>query len=129
MQKIPQFKTIDEYLANQRTEHQEKLETIRHTIKTAVPEANEAISYQMPAFKYHGMLCFFAVFKDHYSLFVSPEIREAFNRELQNYTTTKSAIHFPLAAPLPVKLIDEIVRFAAIKNFEKKEQKNLRKRK
>ena len=128
MQKIPQFKTIDEYIALQGADHHQNLATIRHIIQTTVPDATEAISYQMPAYKYHGMLCYFAVFKDHYSLFVSPEIREAFSRELQNFTTTKSAIHFPLTDPVPVKLIEDILRFAAMTNKEKEEIKKTKKK-
>jgi len=115
--------TIDEYIALQPENFREKLELIRQIVKTTVPGAQEVISYQMPAFKYHGMLCFFAVFKDHYSLFVSPAIRAAFSHELSAYKTTKSAIHFPLDNQIPVKLIEEIVRFAAITNSEKAEAK------
>jgi len=117
------YKTIDEYIGLQPEHQRESLGLIRQTIKTTVPEAIETISYQMPAFKYHGMLCYFAVFKDHYSLFVSPEIREAFSSELVSYKTTKAAIHFPLNELLPVALIEEIIRFAAITNLEKAELK------
>ncbi len=115
----PPFKTIDEYIGLQSTEHQVSLELIRKTIKETVPESVEAISYQMPAFKYHGILCYFAVFKDHYSLFVNPKVRVAFENELTSYKTTKSAIHFPFNKQIPVKLIDEIIRFAAVTNLEK----------
>jgi uncharacterized protein YdhG (YjbR/CyaY superfamily) len=117
------YKSADEYIALQPAEHRDNLELIRKSVKATVPEAIETISYQMPAFKYHGMLCYFAVFKDHYSLFVSPQIREAFSRELVSYKTTKSAIHFPFKDPIPVKLIEDIIRFAAITNLEKAELK------
>jgi len=119
----PRYNTVNEYIAMQLPDLKENLELIRNTIKSTAPEAQELISYQMPAFKYHGMLCFFAVFKDHYSLFVSPAIRQAFDHDLKLFKTTKSAIHFPLNAPIPVKLIAEIVRFAAITNLEKAEAK------
>ena len=119
----PGYTIVDEYIALQPEEHRAKLELIRQTIKAVVPEAIEVISYQMPAFKYHGILAYFAVFRDHYSLIVSPQIREAFSNELLAFKTTKSAIHFPLNTPIPVKLIEEIIRFAAITNFEKAEAK------
>jgi uncharacterized protein YdhG (YjbR/CyaY superfamily) len=119
----PPYKIIDEYISFQAARHQGNLELIRQAIKTTVPEAVETISYQMPAFKYHGMLCYFAVFKDHYSLFVDPKIRAVFDKELTYYKTTKSTIHFPLNDQIPVKLIEEIVRFAAITNLEKAEAK------
>ncbi len=129
MIKDPVYKTIDEYISLQPFEHQANLELIRNTVKATVPEAVEVISYQMPAFKYHGMLCYFAVFKDHYSLFVSPEIREAFSKDLLPYKTTKSAIHFPLNEPVPVKLVEEIIRFTAITNLEKAEAKKSKSKK
>jgi len=117
------YKTIDEYICLQPEHQREALGLIRQTIKATVPDAVETISYQMPAFKYHGMLCYFAVFKDHYSLFVSPQIREAFSSELVSFKTTKSAIHFLFDDPIPVKLIEDIIRFAAITNLEKAESK------
>ena len=123
------YNTIDEYIAFQPGEQQPALELIRLTIKTTVPDAIEVISYQMPAYKYHGMLCFFAVFKDHYSLFVSPAVREVFSNDLASFKTTKSAIHFPLNKPIPVRLIEEIIRFAAISNKEKAESKKAKKKK
>jgi len=129
MIKDPVYNTIDEYIALQPAQHHANLELIRNTIKAIVPEAVEAISYQMPAFKYHGMLCYFAVFKDHYSLFVSPEIREAFSKDLLPYKTTKSAIHFPLDETVPVKLVEEIIRFTAITNLGKAESKKSKSRK
>jgi uncharacterized protein YdhG (YjbR/CyaY superfamily) len=117
------YRTINEYIAWQEEPRHEHLQLIRQIIKTTVPEAIETISYQMPAFKYHGMLCYFAVFKGHYSLFVDPEIRSGFDRELTSFKTTKSAIHFPLDKPLPTGLIENIVRFAAMTNLEKAQKK------
>jgi uncharacterized protein YdhG (YjbR/CyaY superfamily) len=117
----PEYKTVTEYIALQPEDRQIKLEIIRETIKSTVPEALEGISYKMPVYKYHGMLCYFAVFKDHYSLFVSPPVLEVFSDVLKSYKTTKSAIHFPLKDPIPIKLIEEILRFAAITNLQKAE--------
>ena len=61
---------VDDYIASQTVELRTTLEKIRHTVKKAVPKAEEVISYRMPAFKHHGMLVFFAAFKNHYSIFV-----------------------------------------------------------
>ena len=123
------FTYVDEYISVQPEQHQANLRLIRIIVKSTVPEAAETISYQMPAFKYHGMLCYFAVFKDHYSLFVSPGIHSAFSAELKSFKTTKSAIHFSFNQPIPEKLIADIVRFAAITNLEKAEAKKKRKNK
>lgn len=119
---------MDEYIAQQSPQVQEKLQLMRQTIKNAVPGAVEVISYQMPAFKFHGMLVFFAVFKNHYSLFVSPPVREAFKDKLTGFTLTKSAIHFPLDLPVPEQLITEIVIYAANNNLQKAELKERAKR-
>lgn len=129
MKSSPNYKSIDEYIAFQQPEHQANLGLIRNTIKATVPDAQETISYQMPSFKYHGMLCYFAVFKNHYSLFVEPRIKDAFATELSSYSTTKSTIHFPFADEIPVGLIEEIVRFAAIRNLEKAEAKKMKRKK
>lgn len=128
MKTTPIYKTVDEYIALQSTDHQVNLEILRQVIKATVPEAVEVISYQMPAYKFYGMLCFFAVFKDHYSLFVSPEIKIAFEKELVPYKTTKSAIHFPIENQIPLKLIEDILRFAAVTNKEKEEIKKTKKK-
>ncbi|MDP2335911.1 MAG: DUF1801 domain-containing protein [Bacteroidota bacterium] len=68
----PEFKTIDEYLALQTDQARITLESLRQAIRKAAPGAVEVISYQMPAFKFHGMLAYFAAFKNHCSLFVFP---------------------------------------------------------
>jgi len=125
----PEYKTIDEYIARQPQEFRDGLGIIRQTVRKAVPDAEEVISYMMPAFKYHGMLCYFAVFKDHYSLLVAPKAKDAFTDELKAYKQTKSAIHFPFNAEIPVGLITEIITFIAITNLEKAEAKKSAKKK
>ena len=62
--------TVDEYLANVPTEMRATLQNLRKTIRAAAPEAEEVISYHIPAYRYHGMLVYFAAFKDHCSFFV-----------------------------------------------------------
>lgn len=123
----PEYKNVDEYILQQQEQHRANLTLIRQTVSATCPDAIEAISYQMPSFKYYGMLCYYAVFKDHYSLFVSPAIHPAFSVELKSFKTTKSAIHFPFNQPIPVKLVEEIVRFAAITNLEKAEARKRKK--
>ena len=125
----PEFKTVNEYIAFQPGHLRENLELIRKTIKTTVPDAEEVISYMMPAFKYHGMLCYYAVFKDHFSLFVAPKVKDAFTERLKTYKQTKSAIHFPFNVEIPVGLITEIITFTAITNLGKAEAKKSLKRK
>ncbi len=66
-------KSIDEYIAASPTEVQPILQKIRKTIAAAAPEAQEVISYRMPAFKLHGILVYFAAFKAHIGLY--PPVR------------------------------------------------------
>jgi len=123
------FTTIDEYIALQPESVRDKLHLIRKTIARAVPEASESISYQMPLFKYHGMVAYFAAFKDHYSIFVSPPVLNAFKPNLEEYNLSKSGIKIPNSKPVPVKLLADIVKFAAARNLEKAEIKKTSKKK
>jgi uncharacterized protein YdhG (YjbR/CyaY superfamily) len=123
------FKTVDEYIAHQPENARNKLQQLRHIIKKAAPEAEEAISYQMPAFRFHGILVYYAAFKNHYSLFPMTNALEAFKEDLKSYETTKGTIHFSYGKQLPVKLINEIVQFRVKENLVKKEFKDLAKQK
>jgi uncharacterized protein YdhG (YjbR/CyaY superfamily) len=106
------YTTIDEYIALQPLEIREALERLRHTIKKTAPRAEEVISYQMPGFRLQGILVWFAVFKNHYSLFTRPRVLDKFRDQLKVYTLTKSAIQIPLNKQLPVKLTISIVKYA-----------------
>lgn len=130
----PVFKTIDEYLGLQSDPAKSLLVNLRQVIKQAAPEAVEGISYRMPVFKYHGMLAYFAAFTNHYSLFVTPEVLQAFTDRLSGFTTTKSAIHFPFDQPVQEKLVTEIIGYAKNLNLnrealkaEAKKKKNTKK--
>lgn len=114
-----QFKNVDEYIARQPGHIRPTLEQLRQTIKLAAPEAVEVISYQMPGYKFHGVLVWFAVFKNHYGFYCIPEVLLKFKDQLSAYELTKSAIRIPLDAPVPVKLISEIVQTAAKENLRK----------
>lgn len=121
-------KDIDAYIALQNENVRAKLEKIRQIIIKAVPEASEVISYQMPAFKYYGMLSYFAAFTNHYSVFISPKIIEKFKEELKNYRTSKGTIQIPNDKPVPVRLISTLIKAAAKQNYEKaKLKKTMRK--
>ncbi len=123
------FKTSDEYIDQQPENARNLLRQLRQIIKKAAPEAEEVISYQMPAFKFHGMLVYYAAFKNHYSLFPMTKTLEVFKENLKGYETTKGTIHFSYGKPLPVKLIKEIVQFRVKENMVKKQFKELAKHK
>ena len=104
-------KTIDEYIAIQPEEVKPFLEAIRRTIHEAAPDAEETISYQMPAFKQGKILVWFAVFKTHLSIFPRTFAIEAFRKRLAPYKISKGTIQFPIDKPLPLDLIADIMRF------------------
>ncbi|MGA9138916.1 MAG: DUF1801 domain-containing protein [Methanocella sp.] len=106
------FESIDEYIAQYPPDIQEKLEKLRKVIKETAPEAEETISYRMPAFKLNGRpLVYFAPFSDHIGFFPTASGVEAFKDELTGYKTSKGTIQFPLDKPMPLDLVRRIVRF------------------
>jgi len=112
-------KNIDEYIMGFPVEVQKTLEQVRKTIKKAAPDAEETISYAMPAFKFYGMLVYFAAFKNHIGFYALPSGNEAFQKELSGYKTGRGSIQFPLDKPLPLKLITQIVKFRVYENLQK----------
>lgn len=114
-------KSVDEYLAGIPEPAHTTLTKIRAAIRSAAPaEAVETISYGMPAFKYKGMLVWFAAFSNHCSLFPTSSIIELFKDQLKNYSTSKGTIQFPLDKPLPASLVQKMVKARAAENEKKK---------
>lgn len=116
-------KCIDEYILKFSPEVQEKLRTLRKVIKEAAPEAEEKISYQMPAFALHGNLVYFAVCKNHIGFYPTPSGIETFKDELSEYKSSKGAVQFPMEKPLPYELISKIVKFRVLENTKLAESK------
>lgn len=114
------FKDIDEYIAIQTPEVQILLEQMRLTIKKAAPGAEEVISYNMPAFKYHGMLVYFAAYKNHVGFYATPTGHSEFKEELSVYKQGKGSVQFPLNQPLPLDLITRIVKYRVQENLKSK---------
>ena len=105
--------TVDAYLARLPPERRAAMELLRATIKAAVPEATEVISYKMPAFRSHGgqFLVSYDAFKAHYSLFPASEgVVEACGEELTRYLSGKGTIRFPADRPIPVPLVTKILK-------------------
>jgi uncharacterized protein YdhG (YjbR/CyaY superfamily) len=117
-------KGVDEYLAAVPEPARTTLNKIRATIRSAVPpEATEAISYGMPAFKYKGPLIAYGAFANHCSLFpMSGSLIEAFQDELQGYRTSKGTIQFPVDKPLPAALVKKLVKARMAQNEQKKQR-------
>ena len=115
-----QFKTIDEYIKTFPEDVQSILEKMRQTIRKAAPEAEEAISYQIPTFKLNGNLVHFAAFKDHVSFFPTGKGVAAFKKELSSYKGSKGTVQFPLDKPIPYDLVRKITLFRRKQSLAKK---------
>ena len=109
------FQSVDDYIALQPEAVRGLLERVRSTIRKAVPEAEESISYQIPTYKLPGgPLIYFAGWKKHYSLYpVSAQLIDALGEDLGAREVEKGTIRFPLDEPVPVKLITRIVKYRA----------------
>jgi uncharacterized protein YdhG (YjbR/CyaY superfamily) len=116
--------SIDDYLGSLPADTAAVLEKLRQTIRKAAPAAEECISYQMPTFKYHGLLVHFAAFKNHCSFFPgSAKIVASLQDELKKYKTAKGTIQFTLHNPLPATLVTKIVKARMRENEERKGMK------
>lgn len=114
------FASIDEYIATFPTDTQKILRQVRATIKAAVPDAEETISYNIPTFTLGGKyLIYFAGWKNHLSIYPIPSGTEAFAREVSKYADGKGTIKFPLDKPLPLKLIRQVVRYRMKLGYQK----------
>ncbi|MBN1154394.1 DUF1801 domain-containing protein [candidate division KSB1 bacterium] len=116
-------KTIDEYIAAFPQDVQDILKKIRSAIKSAAPQAEEKISYQMPTFFLKGNLVHFAAHKKHIGFYPTPSGIDEFIDELSAYAKSKGAVQFPLGKPIPYDLIAKIVRFRVGENLRKAEEK------
>jgi uncharacterized protein YdhG (YjbR/CyaY superfamily) len=119
------YKSVDEYISAQPEELRDALQRVRSTIRKAVPEAAEVISYKMPTYKLRGnRVLYFAGWKQHYALYAATDsVVAAFKDELAPYEIDKGTIRFPLSAPVPVKLIERIAKFRAKEVVEREEAK------
>jgi uncharacterized protein YdhG (YjbR/CyaY superfamily) len=108
------YQSIDEYHQTFPEDVQERLQTIRELVHKIAPEANEVISYQIPAFKIgKKFLIYYAGFAKHITVSNpwSDAFLTAFAKELKGYKVSKSVIQFPLDKPLPVEFIERLLKF------------------
>ena len=112
--------TVSEYIAGFSTETQIKLEKLRSVIKKTAPEAEEVISYGMPAYKQNGIVVYFAGYKNHIGFYPTAIGIKAVEDELDIYIWSKGTIQFQLNKAIPVRLIKKVVQFKVKSNAEKK---------
>jgi uncharacterized protein YdhG (YjbR/CyaY superfamily) len=102
--------TVDEYLANLPKKERSVLSNLRKTIKATAPKADEVIGYGMPGYKYHGMLVYFAAFKNHCSFFPGTSMLKQFGKAVEPYQTSKGTLQFTVDKPLPAALVKKIIK-------------------
>ena len=112
-----EIKSVDAYIETFPIEIQTLLQKIRSIIMDAAPEAEERISYGMPAYKTAGKpLVYFAAFNKHIGLYATPTGHAQFANELAGYKQGKGSVQFPLDRAIPFELINRIVEFRVMEN-------------
>ena len=112
---------VNKYISNLPVEQQIALERVRQIIKNTVPEAQEYLSYKMPAYHFHGMIGGFAAFKNHCSFFPwDSKTIDVFKDELTGFKTSAGTIQFTPEKPLSEELLQKILRYRVASNLEKK---------
>jgi len=111
--------TVDDYIAACPPPVQPVLQKIRATVARAAPDAQELISYRMPAFAQNGILIYFAAFKSHIGVFPPFAGDAKLMKALMPYLGPKGNLKFPLSEPMPYGLIERIVRLKVKQNLAK----------
>jgi uncharacterized protein YdhG (YjbR/CyaY superfamily) len=121
-------KDIDTYIAQFPADVQAILEKVRQTISHAAPDAKETISYQMPAFKQHGILVYFAAWKKHIGLYPPVSADTALKEAVARYAGPKGNLQFPLDEPIPYDLIARIVKLRVKQDNQRAEAKRAKRK-
>ena len=123
----PKPNSIQEYFSWFPPEIQAKLQQMREILQQVLPEAEEVISYHMPAFKTTEMLVYYAAAKSHLGFYPTSSGVINFQEELAGYVTSKGAIQFPYGEDLPEQLIVAIAQFRALEAVERAAAKKKKK--
>lgn len=110
-------KSMKDYISGLPVKARKHMLQIRDLVKTLVPEAEETLSYGMPAFNLNGhYLIYFGGYRDFVSLYPAPRNNPAFKEEISAFAGGKGTIRFPLDKALPIRLIQKIIRFRLEEN-------------
>ena len=113
------FTSINEYISTLPENAQKAMREIIAAIKDVVPDAEEHISYNMPAFKVNGeYFVHFSAWKNHIGMYPIPAGNEAFQKAIEPYRSAKSSLNFPLDKPMPIKLIEKVIKFRIAENLK-----------
>ena len=119
---------IDDYISKFPDEVEAVLEKVRATIRRAAPDATETISYMMPAFKQHGILVYFAAWKNHIGMYPPISGDKTLENDLARYAGPKGNLQFPLDEPMPFDLIERIVKLRVKQDAAKAAAKRKKRR-
>jgi uncharacterized protein YdhG (YjbR/CyaY superfamily) len=120
----PAAHAIDEYIAAFPADVQSILRKIRLTIQEAAPQAEEKISYKMPAFALEGSdLIYYAAFKNHIGVYPPVRGDEKLSKKISRYRGEKGNLRFPLNEPIPFDLIRSVVKFRIKEHVERARSK------
>lgn len=122
------FGSIDEYIASFPKATQTKLKQMRAAVRSAAPQAEEKIAYQIPTFYQEGNIVHFAAFKNHIGFYPAPRGLEKFKKELSKYEGTKGAVRFPMDKPLPLSLVRKITKYRLAENLKRAKEKSKKKK-
>ena len=111
--------TIDEYTSTFSPEVQAILQKIRQVVRSAAPDAEETISYKIPAYKLYGVLVYFAAFKNHIGFYPPIKGDAQLEKAVASYANEKGNLRFPLAEPIPYDLIKRLTKFRVKQNLAK----------
>lgn len=111
--------SVDAYIRRFPEPARQLLKEIRKTIRETAPEAEEYISYQMPAYKLKGVLVYFAGYEKHIGFYPGASGIAHFKEEIKGFKSGKGSVQFPLDKPLPLELVKRITAFRVDENLEK----------
>jgi uncharacterized protein YdhG (YjbR/CyaY superfamily) len=114
-------KDVDAYIAAAPSEARRTLEEVRKTIRSAVPKAEEGISWGVPFYKHHGPLGGFSVYKNHVSFGLAVNLRDEDRDTLEHkgYKTGKKTVQMGFDQKIPVTLLKQILKAQATVNKAK----------
>lgn len=113
---MPPPVSVDAYIASFPTPVAKRLTQIRKLVRKLVPEAEEVISYSMPAFKYKGLLIWYAAYEHHIGFYPKASGIEKFKKELKPFKFAKGSVQFRHEEPLPLELIEAMVLYRKMEN-------------
>ena len=105
--------SVDAYVSGFPPDVQTILGRLRTTVRSLLPDARETISYGIPTYKRNGAVVYFAAFKAHIGFYPPVRGDAALEKAVARYANDKGNLRFPLDEPLPMALIERIVRHHA----------------